>query len=122
MNESGFIRAVHDKLPREIYCWKVSDRFSAGVADAYYSSKSGDLWIEYKFYKEELPKNVRPNLSELQKRWLNERYDEGRKVFVVVGSPKDCLVYQDKEWMNSKPKTEAISRKELIQWMTSKLC
>lgn len=122
MNESGFIRAVHAKLPKEIYRWKVSDRFSAGVADAYYSSAKADLWIEYKYYPKGLPKNVKPNLSQLQLKWLSERYQEGRSVYVVVGSPNDCLLYLDKSWESSKPRTEAIPRETLIKWITSQLC
>jgi len=120
MNESGFIRAVNKKLPNDIYVWKVSDRFSAGVPDTYYSSPKGDLWVEWKFLKS-LTRTVKPHLSKLQQQWLNNRYDEGRKVFVVVGSPTDCLIYQDKEWMQSKPKTQSISRNELIEWLTTQL-
>lgn len=120
MNESDFIRALHNKLPARIYRWKISDRFSAGAADAYYSSNKGDMWVEYKFYKS-LPNRVRPKLSPLQIRWLNARYDEGRSVFVVVGSLTDCLIYRDKEWNNSKPKAQRITRAELIQWMVSRL-
>jgi hypothetical protein len=122
MNESGFIRAVHSKLPKSIYRWKVSDRFSAGVADAYYSSKKADLWIEYKYYKDGLPKTVTPNLSKLQIKWLNERHDEGRNVFVIVGSPTTCLIYKDKEWNSSKANAQAISRQELINWISNQLC
>jgi len=121
LNESGFTSAVNKKLPSEIYVWKVSDRFSAGVPDCYYSSAKKDMWIEYKYYPKGLPKNVTPNLSELQKRWLNARYDEGRTVFVVVGSPTDCLIYEDKEWMGPKPRGQAISRKELIGWITKEI-
>ena len=122
MNESGFIRALHTKLPPEIYRWKVSDRFSAGVADAYYSSSKADLWIEYKFYKEGLPKTVKPAISKLQQRWLNARYEEGRNVYVVVGSPTLCLIYKDKEWNKSKLSTNGITRNDLINWMTTVLC
>ncbi len=122
MNESGFIRALHQKLPPEIYRWKVSDRFSAGVADAYYSSSKADLWIEYKFYKDGLPRTVKPAISKLQQRWLNARYDEGRNVFVVVGSPTLCLIYKDKEWNKSKLSTTGITRNDLLIWMTTELC
>lgn len=122
MNESGFIRAVHAKLPQSIYRWKISDRFSAGVADAYYSSNKADLWIEYKFYKEGLPKNVTPNLSKLQIKWLNERCDEGRDVYVVVASPTQCLLYSNKDWNHSKPSTAAVTRTEFVNWIIEKLC
>jgi len=122
VNESGFISAVNKKLPAEIYHWKVSDRFSAGVADAYYSSPKTDLWIEYKYYPKELPKKVKPNLSKLQLRWLADRHKEGRNIYVVVGSPTACIIYTDKAWETSKPNTDAITRNELIHWITSQLC
>lgn len=122
MNESGFIAAVNKKLPPSIYRWKTSDRYTAGVADVYYSSPKKDIWIEYKFYPEKLPKNVKPNLTELQKQWLNDRYDEGREVYVAVGSPKDCLLFTDKEWMNTKPASAAVSRTDFIQWIVDTLC
>jgi hypothetical protein len=123
VNESGFIRALHTKLPKEIYRWKISDRFSSGVADTYYSTPKIDLWIEYKFYPKGLPKRVKPKLSRLQLKWLRERYNEGRNVFVVVGSPSDCLIFKDQSWETHKvSKDEAISRKELITWMEKTLC
>jgi len=118
MNESGFTRAVNAKLPEDIYSLKLSERFSAGVPDCYYSGAS-DLWIEFKFYANGLPANVKPKLSALQRKWLNERYDQGRNVHVVVGSPTDCLIYSDKSWNKPKPKNQSVSRADLIEWITN---
>lgn len=122
MNESGFIRALHKRLPSKIYCWKISDRFSAGVADAYYSSDKTDLWVEYKFYPKGLPAKTKPKLSKLQIKWLEERHNEGRNVYVIVGSPDKCLLFSNKEWTTHKPLTAAVSRDEIINWFTGQLC
>jgi hypothetical protein len=122
MNESGFIQAVHKKLPSSIYKWKISDRFNSGVADAYYSTAKGDIWVEYKYYPKGLPKKVKPKLSMLQIKWLAARYAEGRSVYVVVGSPTKCLIYTDLEW--TKPKLTAVAgidRADLIAWIEGKL-
>jgi len=116
MNESGFTRAVNDKLPESIYSLKLSERFSAGVPDCYYSGAK-DLWIEYKFYSKALPKQVKPKLSALQRKWLNDRYQQGRNVHVVVGSPTDCIIFSDKSWNHAKPKSDSVSRAELISWI-----
>jgi hypothetical protein len=95
MNEHGFIRSVHRKLPAEIYRWKINDNFEGGVADAYYSGNKGDLWIEYKYLRE-LPKRsttaIRTTLSAQQQLWLADRHREGRRVALVIGSPAGCLV------------------------------
>ncbi|WP_075881495.1 hypothetical protein [Vreelandella massiliensis] len=95
MNEHGFIRSVHRKLPAGIYRWKINDNFEGGVADAYYSGNKGDLWIEYKYLKA-LPKRgstpIRTTLSAQQQLWLADRYREGRRVALVIGSSTGCLV------------------------------
>lgn len=95
MNEHGFIRAVHRKLPPAIYRWKINDNFEGGVADAYYSCNGGDLWIEYK-YLPALPKRpdtaIRTSLNARQKHWLDQRHAEGRRVAVVIGAPEGSAV------------------------------
>lgn len=95
MNEHSFIRSVHRKLPESIYKWKINDNYEGGVADAYYSGTGGDLWLEYKYIKE-LPVRgdtvVRTSLSAQQKLWLSRRYNEGRSVGVVIGSPKGIVL------------------------------
>lgn len=93
--ENTFISSVHRYLPVDLYSMKNSNEYNAGIADCWYSGKTGDLWIEYKFL--ELPK--RPDtvlafadtkkpysLSTLQQEWLRGRCDEGRNVGVIVGS------------------------------------
>ncbi len=101
MNEHSFIRAVHRQLPVSMYKWKINDNFQGGVADAYYSDKGGDLWIEYK-YIAALPKRsetpVKLGLTGQQTLWLNTRLAEGRNVAVVVGSPQGHRILVDGAW------------------------
>lgn len=117
MIESSFIRALHKKLPMEIYHWKVSDRFTNGVPDAYYSSKKGDLWVEYKYYPK-LPKTITPKLTKLQKDWLISRHEEGRRVAVIIGSPTECAVYENPTLTTPV----RMSREDLIEWFKAQLC
>ncbi|RDE25179.1 hypothetical protein DV711_06375 [Motiliproteus coralliicola] len=95
MNEHGFIRSIHRKLPTSVYAWKINDNYAGGVADAYYSGKAGDCWIEYK-YLTKLPirdsSKVTFGTSTQQKLWLKARFDEGRDVALVVGSQNGCVV------------------------------
>lgn len=97
MNESSFIKSIHTKLPRSIYKWKINDNLTNGVADAYYSAKGGDLWVEYK-YIPTLPKRettpIKTCLTEQQAIWLDARSKEGRNVALVIGSPDGCLIME----------------------------
>ena len=111
MNEHGFIRSVHRQLPDFLYKWKINDNFQGGVADAYYSGKGGDLWVEYK-YLPALPKRMTTKLNigltGQQIVWLNARHDEGRHVAVVVGTPQGHRILVAKAW------SQAISNSEFI--------
>lgn len=114
MNEHGFIRSIHKKVPSSIYIWKINDNYAGGVADAYYSGNGGDLWIEYKYLKALPAKDttlVRFGLSAQQKLWLSNRYKEGRKIVVVVGSPDGTVLLDlPEDWNRDMPKQEFISR------------
>ena len=119
MQEAGFTAAVLKKV-REAgaYAWKVSDRFNAGVPDCWISGPKGDLWVEVKFVKQ-FPKRatVRPDLSALQRKWLEDRHDEGRQVAVVVGSPEGVVIYPKLDWVSPVTREAAVSRKQLIAWI-----
>lgn len=120
--ETNFIGRVNKHLPlkkvkssvkarakypieQHIHYEKMSNPYRGGTADSWYSGPSGDLWIEYK-YLERTPQRAsvwpaNPNeklLSKLQVDWLNERYEEGRTVAVVVGCPDGAVVFSDREW------------------------
>lgn len=114
MNEHGFIRSIHKKVPSSIYKWKINDNYAGGVADAYYSGNGGDLWVEYKYIKALPAKDttlVRIGLSAQQKLWLSNRFKEGRKVVVVIGSPDGTVILDVPEnWNRDMQKHEFISR------------
>lgn len=103
MNEHSFIRSVHNKLPNVVYRWKINDNFAGGVADAYYSGPAGDCWVEYKFIKN-LPvrstSTVKFGLSANQIKWLKDRHEEGRHVYLVIGSNEGCVITNDMTLIN----------------------
>ncbi len=90
MNEHSFIKAIHRKLPKDIYRWKVSDRFTGGVPDCYYEGSKGALWIEYKYLKS-LPKRtttpINPGVSKLQLAWLERAERNGVNTMLAAGYP-----------------------------------
>lgn len=98
MDEHSFIRSVHRHLPNRVYRWKINARFTKGVPDAWYSGDKGDLWIEYKWLARTPKRRAQLGLTALQRKWLNDRYDEGRSVAVVVGCPQGALLLTDKNW------------------------
>lgn len=117
MTEAGYTTAIGKGLPKEVYKWKISDRFTAGIPDAYYSGAKGDLWIEYKFVQK-MPTKVTPNLSALQQKWLNDRLQQGRNVAVIVGSPKGAIVLTHGAWNHSTKWDGLLDKKEVQQWIT----
>ena len=96
MNESEFTRKVNAILTKDygVYCEKMFNPMRGGTPDCWYSKKgSPDVWVEFKYHKT-LPVRGRDvGCSELQKRWLLARHEEGRKVFVVVGTPEGVAIY-----------------------------
>jgi hypothetical protein len=90
MNEHSFVKTIHNTLRGrgDIYVWKVMAVANNGVPDAYYSA-TNDLWCEYKSVR-----SGRDNgLSELQRRWLDARYSEGRSCWLVVLTKHGVRVY-----------------------------
>lgn len=116
MNESKFITKVHKSLPSSVYKVKIADKFARGIPDTWYSGPAGDLWVEYK-YQEKL--GTKPNLSDLQQKWLVDRCAEGRNVACVVGSESGVAIYEGTSWVNYKSYTP-VSFKEYIDWIMSK--
>lgn len=109
--ETTFYTAIHKKLPPGIYRMKNNNAYAGGVPDCWYSGTNGDMWVEYKW----LPKPpVRVNhtveLSELQRRWLNSRYEEGRDVCVILGYPGGGMILTSKQW-NDPLTPEAFKRR-----------
>lgn len=97
--ENQFRTGVHKYLPHKLYHVKMSNPYTSGLPDDWYSGSKTDLWLEYKF----LPRtpqrgNVKINLSTLQRNWLNDRYAEGRNVGVIVGCPAGGVLLIHKQW------------------------
>jgi hypothetical protein len=117
--ETTFIRSVHKHLPpeREFYRVKMSNPYTSGIADCWYSGSTRDLWVEYKF-TERLPVRVNliPDLSKLQLDWLMKRHEEGRNVVVIVGCKDGGVVLPDPlTWSEGVPPSslKLLSRKDL---------
>lgn len=123
--ENRFIGSVHRYLPRT-YAEKMNNPWRAGTADVWYSGERGDLWVEYKFI-ERVPrsKEILPDLTPRQRRWLNDRFDEGRNVAVVLGTPMGGVIYRNKEWMKPLTQQEVlariVSREEIARWIFSQV-
>ena len=122
MNESGFTQAIMKKLPKGIYKWKIMNSMQNGIPDCFFSGVAGDLWVEVKYISTP-PKrantDVSPKLSELQRKWLNDRYDEGRDVAVLLGSPSGNILLMDKDW-NNRIVMEDLNqtRAQVVHWIT----
>lgn len=125
--ETTFIQSVHKHLPAELYRVKNYNVYNGGIADCWYSGNAGDIWIEYKFI--EVPKRPKTDikvpelLSALQVDWLAHRYEEGRKVYVVVGCKDGGVWFEDRAWehfITAEAFRSAIeSRKQLVERICS---
>ena len=97
MNEHSFVKAVHRKLPPEVYKWKIHDTYTGGVPDAMYAGPAGLLFVEYKYLKS-LPKKpstpIKTGLSELQINWLERMFLYNVIVVVIIGSPNGAIVLE----------------------------
>ena len=69
-----------------------------------------------------MPKAHKPKLSELQRNWLNKRYEEGRDVLVLVGSPEGIAIFENKGWNDKQSIDQLFSKEEIAIWLTGKLC
>jgi len=100
MNEHGFIKAVHRKLPPNLYRWKIHDTYTGGVPDAMYAGPAGTLFVEYKYVN--LPKRtstrIKTGLSALQLAWLDMMCDYKVVVAVIIGSKEGTIVLTKKNW------------------------
>lgn len=120
--ETTFIRSINRRIP-EVHAEKTNNPFRSGMADVWYSGNKGDLWVEYKFIPH-VPKSasIKPNLSARQSRWLNNRYDEGRNIAVIVGTPDGGVIYLDKDWQQSinhdEFKARMIDRADIARWIS----
>ena len=98
MNEHSFIKSVHRALDSQVYAWKTNVRFNNGIPDAWYSGPAGDVWVEYKWLPKTPTRHFTPSLSALQRKWLNDRHQEGRTVAVIVGCPDGAVILENGAW------------------------
>ena len=119
--ENRFIGSINRLLPNT-YAEKMNNPWRAGTADVWYSGNRGDLWVEYKFI-ERIPrsKEILPDLTPRQRRWLNDRFDEGRNVVVVLGTPTGGVIYRNKEWTRPLRSEElsklVVPKAEIARWI-----
>lgn len=106
--ETTFIASVHRLLPETLYRMKTHNAYISGPADVWYSGRKGDLWVEYK-YTPRLPEIIdltdtkkKYALTALQQEWINSRYSEGRRVFVILGFKEGGVVFRNGEWNEAR--------------------
>lgn len=122
--ETNFTKRVTRYLPKSVYRMKNNNTYVGGVPDLWFSGNGGDMWIEMK-YVDPLPVSVpvRPAklLSALQMEWLNDRYDQGRHVAVIIGCKTGGVVLLDKLWQSDMDiktfKTLIRSPADLAEWI-----
>lgn len=125
--ESVFSDSLNKMLPVPIHREKMNNPYRGGTADFWYSGNLDDLWVEYKLLSKQ-PKNIynlttgnKPPLSALQQKWLRERYNEGRNVAVVVGTPAGIKILQHLSWEKDNDYTTLLTKREVAAWITGKI-
>ncbi len=104
--ETSFTAGIHKHLPlpSALHREKMANPYRGGTADYWYSGRR-DLWIEWKFLV--VPKRDSTMIdlvtkgdiiSPLQRQWLNDRYSEGRNVWVIVGCKAGGVLFQHQAW------------------------
>lgn len=93
--ENQFIQGVHKYLHPNLYSMKNHNVYVGGVPDVWYSGDARDLWIEYKFKRIGKPtKVITPDLSPMQARWIDQRQQEGRVIWVILGISSGGVIYE----------------------------
>lgn len=126
--ETTFYTAVHKLLPKTVYREKMHNPYRGGTPDVWYSGNLDDLWIEYKYLKtvpKKAPVDVKKHLTPLQRQWLSARYEEGRNVAVVIGTPRGSFVYEGSSWKDAKPTAadfdqNSLSKREVADFIAQK--
>lgn len=121
--ETNYRLSIEKRLPPELHHEKMANPFSGGTADSYYDGNKADIWVEWKFITA-FPKRattiVVPDLSPLQKDWLKGRYENGRRVYVIVGSPNGAHRFDSPaEWESGVAVASwaNLSRDQIAQWI-----
>lgn len=122
--ETTLIRSVNNHL-LDVYKEKNYNPLRGGTPDMFYSGDIAPMWVEYKWIAS-IPKkaNIKPDLSDLQLRWLVGRSKEGRSVAVIVGCPEGCVVWPHGEWNAGMSPDEfrgrLMTKKEAATWIREK--
>lgn len=123
--ETTFIASVHRLLPKNLHAEKMNNPYRSGTADVWYSGNKADMWVEYKFLPT-LPvkkDEIIADLSPLQIKWLRERHNEGRSIFVIIGCPLGGVVLSNLEWEQPIPisafKTHTLTRSAIAEWLVN---
>jgi len=123
MNESGFTSKINKMVGQRVYTWKVSDRFTAGIPDCYYSGPVRDLWVEYKLIQPVKSTKQPAALSALQIKWLTDRMLEGRNVAVIVGvGTKHGLILTGKSMFEPLELSATVTCAEISDYIRSFCC
>lgn len=123
--ETTYIGRIHKMLPTS-YAEKNNNPYRSGTPDVWYSGDKGDLWIEYK-YISVIPKRTEiiPDCSPRQLRWLGNRFDEGRNVAVVLGTPEGGVIYRDRAWLVPLSPDEfrkiLVSNRTIADWIYAEI-
>lgn len=119
MDEHGYIRSIHKKLPSGIFAWKINARFAGGVPDTWYSGTGGDLWVEYKYRPRTPTRRFAPGLSALQRNWLQKRHAEGRQVATIIGCPAGGYILAGDDWDHDKvvPPAAWLTARDIVEWL-----
>lgn len=83
-HESQRIRTIHKYLHKDVYSWKINDKYHRGICDCYYGGNKTDLWVEYKSQQMTTKRRCVPRLSSLQRVWLRRQHELGRNVWVIL--------------------------------------
>lgn len=115
--ETTFYLSVHKHLPPQVYKVKMSNPYTGGIPDCWYSGTANDLWVEYKFVK--LPvrgdTNIDFGFSKLQLDWMNARFKEGRNVCAIIGCKEGGVVLRSGAWNR-----EDVTKNEFMVALTSR--
>ena len=128
MNESDNTRAINQRVKDAgVYALKIQTLMNNAVPDCWYSGFKHDLWVEMKYISEaRMPQKdstpIKSMLSDLQSKWLNDRYNEGRNVAVIISSKQGCVAQINPlMWNTPITKKELImTRTQVIKWIIGK--
>lgn len=113
MTESQYWSKLKKAIAGRIYTWKINASYVKGVPDWWASGSTQDLWVENKRVVTIPPSldltDQKKYLTLHQQFWLEQRYNEGRNVGVIVFSAQGHL------WLPGLTWKEPISRLRFVE-------